>query len=426
MLPGATRYGLLPILERHAGRAAGADLRVCYSPEFIALGSVIRDFLNPDFLLIGEFDRASGDHLEACYRDIIGPTPVRRMTLENAELAKMAVNAFVTTKITFANMLADLCARIPNGDVDVVADAIGLDTRIGRKYLSGGLGFGGPCFPRDNAALGFVASALGACPDLPIAVDRINRSSAERILDLLTPRLMRTSTVGVLGLAYKPLSQVIEESQAMIVVRALLDRGIQVVAYDPLAGRAADLELGGRARVVDSVRACVCDADVVLIATPDPEFQSLTADDFPNGSRVLVVDFWRILGDRLTNQPRIDYWPVRPWRPRIGRVRACGSLVAVMSDQPYLSVVVASRNDTHGGDPLARLQALVNSFGAQCHRFGLDAELIVVEWNPPPDRPRLRDAVRVPSPCGIALRLWKSRRSCTRRCRLPTGCRCSR
>jgi UDPglucose 6-dehydrogenase len=309
VLPGATRYGLLPILERHAGRAAGSDLRVCYSPEFIALGSVIRDFLHPDFLLIGEFDRASGDHLEACYRDIIGPTPVRRMTLENAELAKLAVNAFVTTKITFANLLADLCARIPNGDVDVVADAIGLDTRIGRKYLSGGLGFGGPCFPRDNAALSFVASALGACPDLPIAVDRINRSSAERILDLLTPRLMRTSTVGVLGLAYKPLSQVIEESQAMIVVRALLDRGIQVVAYDPLAGRAADLELGGRARVVDSVRACVCDADVVLVATPDPEFQSLTADDFSNGSRVLVVDFWRILGDRLTNQPRIDYWP---------------------------------------------------------------------------------------------------------------------
>ncbi len=124
------------------------DLRVCYSPEFIALGSVIRDFLNPDFLLIGEFDRASGDHLEACYRDIVGEPPVRRMSLENAELAKLAVNAFVTTKITFANMLADVCARIPDGDVDVVADAIGLDTRIGRKYLSGGLGFGGPCFPR--------------------------------------------------------------------------------------------------------------------------------------------------------------------------------------------------------------------------------------------------------------------------------------
>ena len=82
--------------------------------------------------------------------------------LANAELTKIAVNAFVTTKITFANMLADMCAKIPGGDVDVVSDALGLDSRIGRKYLTGGLGFGGPCFPRDNVALGFIAGVLGA------------------------------------------------------------------------------------------------------------------------------------------------------------------------------------------------------------------------------------------------------------------------
>ena len=117
---------------------------------------MIRDFLNPDFLLVGELDGESGAHLEACYREIMPPTtPVRRMTLENAELAKISVNAYVTTKITFANMLAEMCARIPGGDVDVVSDALGLDTRIGRKYLTGGLGFGGPCFPRDNVALEF-------------------------------------------------------------------------------------------------------------------------------------------------------------------------------------------------------------------------------------------------------------------------------
>jgi UDPglucose 6-dehydrogenase len=310
VLPGAMRYGLLPILERHAGRSAGPDLRVCYSPEFIALGTVIRDFLNPDFVLIGEFDRASGDHLEACYRDIIAQAPIQRMTFENAELAKIAVNAFVTSKITFANMLADLCARIPGGDVDVVSRAIGLDTRIGRKYLIGGLGFGGPCFPRDNTALSFIAETLGACSDLPVAVEQINRSSAERILTQLAPQLSRGGTVAVLGLAYKPLSNVIEESQAMVLVKAFLTRGIRVVAYDPLAGPAADRELGGRALIVDSARRCVRGASVVLIATPDPEFQSLTAGDFiVDGGRPLVVDFWRILGDRLANQPQIDYWP---------------------------------------------------------------------------------------------------------------------
>src|SRR5204862_2726067 len=96
VLPGAMRYGLLPILERHADKKAGTGFGVCYSPEFIALGSVIRDFLNPDFLLIGELNDSSGEHLAACYADIIGPTvPVRRMKLENAELAKISVNAFV-------------------------------------------------------------------------------------------------------------------------------------------------------------------------------------------------------------------------------------------------------------------------------------------------------------------------------------------
>jgi UDPglucose 6-dehydrogenase len=310
VLPGATRYGLLPILEQHAGRPAGSALRLCYSPEFIALGSVIRDFLNPDFLLIGELDRASGDHLEACYRDIIGAAPVRRMTLENAELAKIAVNAFVTTKITFANMLADLCARMPDGDVDVVSDALGLDSRIGRKYLTGGLGFGGPCFPRDNAALAFIASQLNGCPDLPMTVDRLNRSVADRVLQQLAPKLTRHLTVAVLGLAYKPLSHVIEESQAMLLVKAFLDRGVRVVAYDPLAGLSADVELGGRVIILDSARDCVRDADIVLIATPDPEFQSLTAADFGgDGKRVLVVDFWRVFGERLGAAPQVDYWP---------------------------------------------------------------------------------------------------------------------
>ena len=176
VLPGATRYGLLPILERHSGRKAGAGFGLCYSPEFIALGSVIRDFLKPDFLLVGELDGESGAHLEACYREIMPPTtPVRRMTLENAELAKISVNAYVTTKITFANMLAEMCARIPGGDVDVVSDALGLDTRIGRKYLTGGLGFGGPCFPRDNVALSFIAGAIGAQSELSVATDRLNR-----------------------------------------------------------------------------------------------------------------------------------------------------------------------------------------------------------------------------------------------------------
>jgi UDPglucose 6-dehydrogenase len=311
VLPGATRYGLLPILERHSGRKAGADFGLCYSPEFIALGSVIRDFLNPDFLLIGELDPESGAHLEACYREIMPPaTPVRRMSLENAELAKISVNAYVTTKITFANMLAEMCARIPGGDVDVVSDALGLDTRIGRKYLTGGLGFGGPCFPRDNVALSFIAGALGAQSDLSLATDRLNRSVADRVLQQLGTRVSRDLTVAVLGLAYKPFSHVTEESQAILLVKAFLEHGARLLAYDPLARQNADFELKGRALILDTVHDCLRDADVVVIATPDPEFKALTSDDFKRDEKsVTVIDFWRILSDRLAGVPGIEYVP---------------------------------------------------------------------------------------------------------------------
>jgi UDPglucose 6-dehydrogenase len=309
VLPGAMRHGLLPVLEQHSGRKGGAGFGLCYGPEFIALGSVIRDFLNPDFLLIGELDAASGDHLAACYADIMGPAvPVRRMTLENAELAKIAVNSFVTMKITFANMLAEICGAIPNGDVDVVSDALGLDSRIGRKYLTGGLGFGGPCFPRDNVALGFIAGALGARSELLLTTDTLNRSLADRILKQLGPRVSRNATVAVLGLAYKPFTHVTEESQAIMIVTALLENGARVLAYDPLARQNADSALGGRALILDSARDCLKSADVVLITTPDPEFKALKAADFRgHGRSVVVVDFWRILGEELSAAPGIEY-----------------------------------------------------------------------------------------------------------------------
>jgi UDPglucose 6-dehydrogenase len=311
VLPGATRYGLLPILEQHSGRKSGSGFGLCYSPEFIALGSIIHDFLNPDFLLIGELDAESGAHLEACYREIMPtPTPVKRMTLENAELAKISVNAFVTTKITFANMLAEICSNMPNGDVDVISDALGLDSRIGRKYLTGGLGFGGPCFPRDNVALSFIAGELGARSDLPATTDRLNRSLTDRLLERFADRMSRDLTVAVLGLAYKPFSHVVEESQAILLVRAFLERGARLLAYDPLAGQTADIELKGRALILDTPRDCLRDADVVIVATPDPEFRALTATDFRrDGKTVAVIDFWRILSDRLAAVPGIEYIP---------------------------------------------------------------------------------------------------------------------
>lgn len=312
VLPGAMRYGLLPLLEQESGKQCGEAFGLCYSPEFIALGSVIHDFLRPDFTLVGEFDERSGQMLETCYAQIMeNQPPCQRMSIENAELTKISVNTFVTTKITFANMLADLCERIPGGNVDVVTRALGMDRRIGSKYLTGALGYGGPCFPRDNVALSFIARALGTRADLAETTDNLNRVVPERIISRLKPMLKDGATAAVLGLAYKPYSHVIEESQGIALAKCLIEAGANVRAYDPLAHQMAQRELGTQMTIMPSVAQCLNNADVVLITTPDPEFRQLNADDFRGCHQpVIVVDCWRMLETPLCGQTGIVYIPI--------------------------------------------------------------------------------------------------------------------
>lgn len=305
VLPGSMRYRLLPALEQESGRVSGRDLGVCYSPQFVALGCVIRNFLHPDFTLIGESDAEAGNHLESCYRQILTRfAPCARMSLENAELTKIAVNTYVTTKITFANMLADLCERIPGGDVDVVTRALSLDRRIGPGALAGGLGYGGPCFPRDNVALAALARVLGTHADLAEITDFVNRSLPEKVVGRLSEFVRPGTAVAVLGLAYKPGTQVIEESPGIQLVRSLSAAGARVLAYDPLANEPARAALAGAAEVLDSLAECLESADVVVVATPDPEFRLAEADAFAGKT---VVDFWRLLAEDLGGRGDLRY-----------------------------------------------------------------------------------------------------------------------
>jgi UDPglucose 6-dehydrogenase len=309
VLPGATRQGLIPILERESGKHAGVDFGVCYSPEFIALGSIIRDFLNPDFTLIGELDDRSGAMLEAIYgRVMVNDQRSARMSLENAELAKISVNTYVTTKITFANMLAEICEKLPGGDVDVVTNALGLDKRIGRRYLTGAIGYGGPCFPRDNVALTYIAKELGIEASIATTTDTMNRSIAAKVADRLLPMMRPGATVAVLGLSYKPFSHVTEESPGVYVARQLSKNGLRVVAYDPMSHEMNLEDIRRNIVVLDSIEECLSQAEAVLITTPDPVFGTLKAADFRNEwAEVLVFDFWRLLRTELETDDRIRY-----------------------------------------------------------------------------------------------------------------------
>jgi len=301
VLPGATRFSLIPILEKESGKKCGYDFGLCYSPEFIALGSIIHNFLNPDFNLIGEFDRESGDILEKCYKEIIeNDAPNKRMSIENAELTKIAVNTFITTKITFANALAETASKIFGGDIDVVTDALGADKRIGKKYLKGGLGYGGPCFPRDNIAFNFISNAVNESSQIASATDKTNEHLTYRIASTIIQNLPPSPIVAILGLAYKPFTPVVEESHSLKLARLLKIRGAKVIGYDPLANENARKEMNEYIVVIDGLKNCIALADGVVIATPDPEFLNIDESYF-GGRNVFIYDCWRLLRGELEN-----------------------------------------------------------------------------------------------------------------------------
>lgn len=308
VLPGSMEKVIRPALEKSSGKKCGRDFGLCYNPEFIALGSVIHDILNPDFILIGESDKKSGDKIERFYRTVCGKQPtIARMNWVNAELSKISVNTFITTKISYANMLAEMCEKIPGADVDVVTDALGSDSRIGHKYLKGALGYGGPCFPRDNVAFYYLASRLGANAIIPRATDAINRRQASRLACKILAVLPKKGTVGILGLAYKQKTSVIECSQGIELAKLLVNRGVKLSLFDPLAMAEARKCLGEKVFYASSMIRCIQESDVLVITTPCAEFKKITTKDLRRkGRRRVVIDCWRIL-DRERFREVSDY-----------------------------------------------------------------------------------------------------------------------
>jgi len=305
VMPGTMREVVRPRLERLTGKRCGRDFGLAYNPEFIALGSIIRDFLNPDVVLIGESDHRTGDELEDIYRRVCENAPhVARMNWVNAELAKLSLNCYVTTKISFANSVAELCELVEDADANVVTEAIGHDSRVGGKYLRPGLGFGGPCFPRDNVAWIKCAADHGMEAKLAKSVVEVNDDQVARVVRQVKEAAPPGARVAVLGLSYKPGSHVIEASQAVEIVRRLLLGGYQVRVYDPQV-KAIPEE---NAELVASVEACLAEADCCVIATAWEEFQRLKRKALPSRIKPeAIIDCWRLLEEPArVDAPRKD------------------------------------------------------------------------------------------------------------------------
>ena len=298
VMPGHT-VRIIQTLEALSGKKCGDDFGVCYNPDFIALGTVVHDFMNPDMVLIGESDVNAGRMLAGIHLKLVDNTPeIHRMSLHNAELAKIGLNAFLTMKITYANIIGEICENMPTGDADLVLGAIGADKRVGKKFLKAGLAATGPCLPRDSQAFRQAADAYRVTHVYSTLTDIINRYQKNRIAQLLVYALGGDTTLSILGLTYKKDVNVLDESVPMEVIRILSKIGITIKVYDPAGMPAAKKEFKNSFTVVfaESIEDCLKSTKVCFIATPWDQFKVLTLQDFRKSmiEDPIIFDAWGI------------------------------------------------------------------------------------------------------------------------------------
>ncbi len=271
----------------HENQRTPVSFGIVSNPEFLREGAAINDFMRPDRVVIGSNDQAAIDIMRELYRPLyLIETPFVITSLEGAELIKYAANAFLATKISFINEIANLCEKV-GCDVHEVAHAIGMDRRIGRKFLHPGPGFGGSCFPKDTRALSAIArrfSSPSRIVDAVIEVNEQQRLSMVPKIETLVGGL-KGKRIAVLGLAFKPETDDIREAPSIDIIRGLIENGAKVSAYDPVANEQAQKVLPDIEYVIDEYAAAT-GADALVIVTEWNQFRALDLERIRNLMKV--------------------------------------------------------------------------------------------------------------------------------------------
>jgi UDPglucose 6-dehydrogenase len=259
------------------------EFDVASNPEFLREGSAINDFMRPDRVVVGTMVEKAKKMLQQIYRPLyLIETPIQFTDLETAELIKYAANAFLAVKISYINQIADLCEQV-GADVHDVAKGMGLDKRIGAKFLHPGPGYGGSCFPKDTLALVKTAELMGGQISIVDEVVRYNqerkRSMSDRILSQMQSDVSG-KTISILGLAFKPETDDMRDSPALDIIPELISERANIIAYDPVAMQEAKSLLSDKVVFAANSEACIKDADACVIITEWNEFRAITAVRF--------------------------------------------------------------------------------------------------------------------------------------------------
>jgi UDPglucose 6-dehydrogenase len=277
--PGTTGDLILPTIEEHSGKKVGADFGLCMNPEFLRQGSAVHDSLNPDRIVIGEYDRKSGDVLEGLYS--VYDCPKIRCDIRAAELIKYAANSLLATKISFANEFSRICEKF-NVDVYEVMRGVGFDFRINPRFLDAGVGFGGSCFPKDVNAI--VALARGKDVETPLldSVLKTNEIQPVHFMDIIEFVMgdLEGKVVAFLGLSFKPNTGDVRATRALPIIEKLHEKGAKIKAYDPKAiqnfKRITDLPI----EYIDEVDGVLSGADFAVVQSDWGEIRDISAEEF--------------------------------------------------------------------------------------------------------------------------------------------------
>jgi len=274
VVPGTTEQFIIPLLEKHSGKRVGQNIGVAVNPEFLQEGKAIYCFFKPDRIVIGESDRKAGDVVEGIFSDF--PTPIFRTNMTTAEMIKYTSNVFLATKISFVNEIGNICQKL-GVDVYTVVEGISYDPRIGNKFMNAGVGFGGSCLPKDIRALIHASNEIGYKPKLLESVLEVNETQALKMVELAEEKLgnLKDKKVAVLGLAFKPNTNDLRGAPALKVIKALLQEGASVNAYDPEAmPNAKQILSADSVNYCDTVKEAIDNSDCILILTEWTEFKN--------------------------------------------------------------------------------------------------------------------------------------------------------
>ena len=283
------------------------------NPEFLAEGTAVRDFLEPDRVVVGAFEEADGEAVEGLHAGL--DAPMVRTDVASAEMIKLASNAFLGTRISFINEIANVCELV-GADVNDVAKGMGLDQRIGRRYLRPGIGFGGSCFPKDISFLKLLAGNSGYHFQLLNSVIEVNELQKRRVVGKLQKHLdsLRGKTVALLGLAFKANTDDLREAPSIVLASRLLAEGADVRAWDPVADASQVLK---GVSFHDSVLEAVSGADAAVIVTEWEELRSLASAEIREAMRnPLIIDGRNLLDPKEVRAAGFTYEGIgRPTSP---------------------------------------------------------------------------------------------------------------